>query len=259
MHVYCLQLNSAWENKPESFTRARNLLSRAQIKPNSLLLLPEMFATGFSMNIDKIAEEPEGPTHQFLAAIARETQSTVLGGLVRKSPDGKGTNRCLVISPTGATLADYAKLHPFTFGEEAKHYVAGNDLLTFPLGPFTVAPTICYDLRFPELYRCAVKQGATLLTCIASWPIQRESHWLALLQARAIENQAYVAACNRTGSDPHHTYGGRSLIIDPKGQILADAGKDERVISAELDLHALQTYRQQFPALQDIRTDLSPP
>jgi predicted amidohydrolase len=256
MHVYCVQLNSAWENKNESFARARRLLAHTRIEKDSLILLPEMFATGFSMNVNKIAEEPNGPTHQFLAAIARETHSTVLGGLVRKNPDGKGANRCLVISPTGITLADYAKLHPFTFGEEAKHYAAGNDLLTVPLNAFTACPTICYDLRFPELYRRAVKQGATLITCIASWPIQRESHWLALLQARAIENQCYVAGCNRTGSDPHHTYGGRSLIIDPKGQIIADAGKDERIISAEIDLHALQTYRHAFPALQDIRSDL---
>jgi predicted amidohydrolase len=256
MQIHCVQLNSAWENKEESFARVRRLIAAARPQPGSLMLLPEMFATGFSMNVEKIAEEAGGPTQQFLTEIARETRSTVLGGLVRKGADGKGTNRCVVVSSDGHLLADYAKLHPFTFGEESKHYSAGSELLTFPLGEFTVCPTICYDLRFPELYRRAVKKGVTLITCIASWPIQREAHWLALLQARAIEDQCYVAGCNRTGTDPHHSYGGRSVIIDPKGNVLADAGKDERMVSAEIDLPSLQSYRKSFPALQDIRSDL---
>jgi predicted amidohydrolase len=259
MHVYCIQLDSAWEDKERSFARVRHLLATTAIEKDSLLLLPEMFATGFTMNVGKIAESEDGPTRAFLAEIARQRESTVLGGMVRKGADGKGTNRCLVLGADGKVLADYAKLHPFTFGEEAKHYSGGPALCTFQVGDFTACPTICYDLRFPELYRRAVQKGVTLFTCIASWPVQREAHWVALLQARAIENQCYVAGCNRTGTDPQHRYGGRSLIIDPKGRILADGESGEKIISAAIDLPSLQDYRKSFPALQDIRADLLAP
>jgi len=119
-----------------------------------------------------------------------------------------------------------------------------------------VAPFICYDLRFPELFRMAVRQGAQLYVVIANWPASRVHHWVTLLQARAIENQAYVVGVNRCGSDPKVAYAGRSLVVSPRGVILADAGGGERVLSAELDLAALQAYRAEFPVLQDMRWEV---
>jgi predicted amidohydrolase len=118
---------------------------------------------------------------------------------------------------------------------------------------FQVAPFVCYDLRFPEIFRAAVKQETGLFVVIANWPSAREEHWLALLKARAIENQAYVLGVNRCGDDPKLHYSGRSQLIDPRGAILADAGESEGVISAELDLKALEEYRSSFPALADMK------
>jgi len=116
-----------------------------------------------------------------------------------------------------------------------------------------VQPAVCYDLRFPELFRTPAARGAELICVIANWPAARESHWLALLKARAIENQAYVAAVNRCGRDPNVEYAGRSQIIGPRGEVLEDAGNGEAVIAAELDATLLRQYRGQFPALGDVR------
>ncbi|HKG80277.1 MAG TPA: nitrilase-related carbon-nitrogen hydrolase, partial [Pyrinomonadaceae bacterium] len=117
---------------------------------------------------------------------------------------------------------------------------------------FTVSPFICYDLRFPEIFRAAVFQGAQLFVVIANWPASRVRHWITLLKARAIENQAYVMGVNRCGNDPKLSYSGHSMIIDPRGEVLADASEVEGVISAEIDAEALAQYRREFPFLNDI-------
>ena len=137
------------------------------------------------------------------------------------------------------------------------HYaLRGDAVATFPWADTTVAPAICYDLRFPELFRAAVGQGAQVLAVIANWPAVRQAHWTALLAARAIENQCYVVGCNRAGDDPANHYAGGSIVIDPRGNVVAGAGAAPCVLQAALDLPALRAYRQNFPALADIRRDL---
>jgi len=138
-------------------------------------------------------------------------------------------------------------------GGESKNYEAGAEILTFKWHGFVVAPFVCYDLRFPELFREGARQAAQLFVVIANWPIKRIQHWVVLLQARAIENQAYVVGVNRTGSDPTYPYNGRSLIVNPHGDILVDAGSSECVISADVDLATVEAWRAEFPALQDMR------
>src|ERR1051325_2320865 len=249
MKLSATHLDITWEDKPANFARIHRLLERTPIEPGSLLILPEMFATGFSLHTDITAEPVTGETHQFLASLARQTKSTILGGVARTEPNKKPTNRSPVYSPAGELLSDYAKLHPFTAGKEPQHFSRGESLAPFEWQNLTVVPTICYDLRFPELYRRAAQLGAHLITVIANWPSTREHHWITLLQARAIENQCFIAGCNRTGHDPHLPYSGHSLIIDPKGQILADAGSHETIISADINLDTLTIWRNQFPAL----------
>jgi len=122
---------------------------------------------------------------------------------------------------------------------------------TFNLGAAVVAPFVCYDLRFPEVFRVASAAGANLMVVIANWPSKRIQHWVTLLQARAIENLSYVIGVNRTGNDPTLEYSGRSVIVDYMGEILADAGSDECVISADLDFEELNRWREGFPALRD--------
>jgi len=130
-------------------------------------------------------------------------------------------------------------------------HTAGKDVTVIEWQGLKIATLICYDLRFPELARAAVKAGAELLVFIAAWPIKRVQHWITLLQARAIENLAFVIGVNQCGTDPSLTYPGRSLVIDPHGIIIADAGEHENVLSAELEPAMMHAWRSQFPALHD--------
>ena len=252
MKIYCCQHDIAWENPPANFAKARALLAAAQPERGALVLLPELFATGFTMNTG-LGEPPGGATEQFLSGLARELGVFVLGGVLGAGAQGRGRNLGVVFSPEGREVARYLKMQPFTLGGETAAYEAGVAPVMFPWGGFRVSPFICYDLRFPEHFRAATRQGAQLLTVISSWPVARIGHWVTLLQARAIENQAYVAGVNRCGTDPRLTYNGRSLIVSPKGEVLADAGDGEKVISAEVDLDLLQAYRKELPFLADMR------
>jgi predicted amidohydrolase len=252
MNVVALQIDIDWENKEANFRRVRRLLEKAAAPKESLVVLPEMFATGFSMNAQALAEPYGGETEQFLANTARAFGIHLLAGAAMRGRDGKARNKALVFSPAGELAAFYAKMRPFTPGGEAAHYMAGKQPATFHLGDATASPFVCYDLRFPELFRtAAVAHRPELFAVIANWPEKRIAHWLRLLQARAIENQAYVVGVNRVGRDPYYAYTGRSVIIDFNGEIIADAGEREGVIQATLDLSVLRKYREGLPFLDD--------
>ena len=253
MNLYCCQLDLAWENQQANFTKARSLLTAAKPERGSLVLLPELFATGFTMNTAPHAEKPGGETEQFLAGLARELGVFVLGGVLGAAAHDRGRNLSVVFSPEGCEVARCANIQTFTIGGETAAYEAGTESTTFEWAGFAVAPFICYDLRFPEHFRSATRHGAQLITVIASWPVARIEHWVTLLRARAIENQAYVAGCNRCGTDPKLTYNGRSLIVSPKGEVLADAGDGEKIIHADVDLNVLLAYRKELPFLADMR------
>jgi predicted amidohydrolase len=253
MQLVACQLDIAWEDKPANFRRVRDMLAADPPRPGALVALPEMFATGFSMHVKTIAEPADGPTHAFLAALAKDFQAYVLGGVVTKAPDGRGRNEAALFGPDGAPVTRYAKMQPFSLAGETKYYEAGAATVTFAWHDFTAAPFVCYDLRFPELFRQAVRRGADLLVVIANWPLVREDHWLALLRARAIENQCYVLGVNRCGDDPHVRYGGHSLVVGPRGETIAEAGSDAQLLVAEIERAPLVDYRREFPALADMR------
>lgn len=254
MKIYCCQPDIAWENKGENFKRVRALLDKRRLSPGSLVVLPEMFATGFTMNAAAIAEHTDGPTDAFLRKLAREKGVFVLGGLARSVSRGRVRNEAVCFAPSGRRIACYDKLHLFSPGSESRHYAPGAAVVLFRWGKMKVALTICYDLRFPEISRMAVQRGANALVVIANWPAKRHAHWTALLRARAIENQAYAIGVNRCGRDPNLDYAGGSLIVDPWGRAMAEAGRDETVISAKLDLTAMNRLRADFAVLQDVRT-----
>jgi len=258
MQIVACQLDIAWEDKPANFARVRAMLAEGDVRPGALVVLPEMFATGFSMNVDGIAEAEDGPTHAFLAETARSVQATVIGGAVTRGPDGRGRNQAVAYDANGKLLARYSKIHPFSFAGETNHYTGGDDVTVFSWGEFTVAPLVCYDLRFPEAFRLATRRGAELLVVIANWPQARESHWLALLRARAIENQCFVLGVNRSGDDPLVHYGGKSLVLDPRGETVAMAGEGAQLLTAEIERLPLIEYRRKFPALADMRDAFFP-
>lgn len=254
MKIIGVQHDIVWENKLANFDRVRLLLDRTGVEPGSLIALPEMFSTGYDMDVNKICENDAGETELFLRDTAKQYRSTVVGGLVTRMTGDRGYNQSFAAGPDGEEIVRYAKMHPFTYARENEHYEPGQGPVIFAWREFTVAPLVCYDLRFPELFRHCVQLGANLFLVIANWPKPREEHWVTLLKARAIENQAYVMGVNRCGHDPKLEYFGRSLVFDPRGAMMADAGWDvEGVVVAVPDFPALEAYRQEFPALRDMR------
>lgn len=253
MDITIIQLDPVWESPHATFEKVERLLKTEPPAADGLVILPEMFATGFSLNLAKTCAGPGLDVEGFLVRIAQEYRVTVLGGLVVPGDDELGRNEALVISPEGEVIGRYIKQRPFSgAGEDAVHE-RGFEGTTFSWAGMRVAPLICYDLRFPELFRAGAKAGAEMFAVIAAWPKKRIDHWIALLQARAIENQAYVVGVNRTGNEPTFQYCGRSIVVDPQGKIVADAGEKEGLLAVPIDAEWPRRWREEFPAYNDFQ------
>jgi omega-amidase len=257
LRVIGFQYDVAWEDRAANFERVRNLSGDgAAIPAGSLVILPEMYATGFSMNVAATAEpEPSGAL-DFISQLAVGTKSAVMGGVVTRSETtgAMGRNELRVIGPDGSQLCRYQKVRTFRYTREYEHYERGTEVVTFEWGGLRICPLICYDLRFPELFRRGAALGAEVFVVIASWPAVRVDHWVTLLRARAIENLAWVVGVNRVGADPNWDYPGRSVVIDPHGTILADAGAETGLLIADLDSEVVRGWRAEFPALLDLES-----
>jgi len=250
-----LQMDITWEDRGANVAAARRLIAGAAVAPGSLIVLPEMGLTGFSMDVARVADTGARESESALCDLARDTGSWVVGGLVSRVPDGRGSNEALVATPDGGVAGRYAKMHPFSFTGEEKHYAAGAEPIVLPCGSFQLAPFVCYDLRFPEIFRTAARRGATLFVVIACWLETRHAHWRPLLQARAIENQAWVVGVNRCGRDPKYNYPGGSVVFAPDGRVAAELDAGEGVLRATLDSAAVQATRERFPVLNDLRPE----
>ena len=181
-----------------------------------MVVLPEAFATGFSLNPKATTRAEPDQTYAFLSNISISHKIWILAGVIVPNENKtKAKNIAVLFNPNGKQVGVYQKMYPFTPMGEEKVYTRGKSTKTFDVEGFQLSPILCYDLRFPELFRMNIVQGANLFVVIASWPKVRINHWHTLLQARAIENQAYVIGLNRTGKDPNHNYTGGSRIIDP--------------------------------------------
>ena len=182
MNVAAVQLDIVWEDKAANYSRVRMLLAGSPPAPGSLIVLPEMFASGFSMNLGVTRQTDAREDETFLAALACEHRAFVVGGVVSRGDGGMGRNESVAFSPAGELLARYAKIHPFSLGGESVGHESGREIVTFDCAGFTAAPFVCYDLRFPEIFRTAAHRGANLFIVIALWPVKRQHHWLTLLQ-----------------------------------------------------------------------------
>lgn len=257
MRAHLVQLDIAWEQPKANFLRVKRLLGTTDIHPGGLILLPEMFATGFSLNTE-ITADTDGETLAFLQSLSRQHGCFVQGGrTIHSAGTAKASNLMTIANPIGEVVCEYAKIHPFSFGREPERFSGGDrvEAWAWRAGDdrCTVCPAVCYDLRFPELFRIGASRGAEVFALGACWPAARQEHWRALAIARAIENQAFFLAANRTGSDPHLQYAGGTIAVGPKGEVLGELDEAEGVLSVELDIRALREWRANFPALKDLR------
>jgi len=254
MQIVALQLDSVWQDKSANHTKVRELLAEADIPPKSLIILPEMFDTGFSMDVQVTAQDEDRAAEQFLREIAAEHRSAVVAGVVGPILNGQASNEAVAFAPDGSELVRYQKMQAFTPAGEDVHYRSGATHAMFEWQGVKIAPFVCYDLRFPEVFRPAARDGAELIAVIACWPQKRSEHWVRLLQARAIENQAFVVGVNRCGSDPQFEYDGRSSAFDPHGECIFEADAAEQILRCEISSRAVNEWREAFPALRDMRS-----
>ncbi|AGS70716.1 carbon-nitrogen family hydrolase [Streptomyces collinus] len=230
---------------------------------SDLVVLPELWTTGaFAYEEFATEAEPlEGPTYEVMAKAASDAGVWLhAGSIPERDPEGPLYNTSLVFSPSGDLAAAYRKIHRFGFDKgEAVLMGAGREPVTVRLPGTTVGLATCYDLRFPELFRSLVDAGAETLVIPAGWPERRRAHWTLLAQARAVENQAFVLACGTAGTHAGVPQAGHSIVVDPWGEVLAEAGAGEEVLTVDLDPAKPAATREQFPALKDRVLGLAPP
>ncbi|MFB8245198.1 carbon-nitrogen family hydrolase [Streptomyces sp. NPDC055952] len=230
---------------------------------SDLVVLPELWTTG-AFAYDAFATEAEpldGPTHEAMAKAASDAGVWLhAGSIPERDPEGPLYNTSLVFSPSGDLAAAYRKIHRFGFDKgEAVLMGAGSELVTVRLPGTTLGLSTCYDLRFPELFRGLVDAGAETLVVAAGWPERRRAHWTLLAQARAVENQSFVVACATAGTHAGVPQAGHSIVVDPWGEVLAEAGAGEEVLTVEFDPGKVAATREQFPALKDRMLGLPSP
>ncbi|MEX1007980.1 MAG: carbon-nitrogen family hydrolase [Acidimicrobiia bacterium] len=254
MRVAAVQHDIAWEDPPANFARLAPMIAGAAADGARLVVLTEMYATGFSMDTDRIAEPLDGPSARFLVEQAREHRVWTCGSVPERANDSERPSNCLVLAGPDGTVHRYSKLHPFTYSGEHERYDAGEGLLTVTVEGVNLSLFVCYDLRFADGF-WPLAPHTDCYVVVANWPEKRRDHWRTLLRARAIENLAYVVGVNRVGSGGGIDYVGDSAIIGPFGEELADGGgAGETVLVAEVDPAVVRKTRERFPFLGDRRT-----
>jgi omega-amidase len=246
------EYDTGWQDPASSLARATEIVNGAARRHARLVVLPEMCTTGFTMDPAQWAASLDGTSAESLRRLARARQLWILAGLaVREAPD-RAVNAAVLFDPEGGIAATYRKQRLFAHGGEHEHYVPGESPVVATIEGVRVAPFVCYDLRFPELFR-AVATDVDALIVVANWPAQRRSHWDVLTRARAIENQCYMIAVNRTGTGGEGVYDGGSAAYDPWGEAIGIGGGEgtaSRVV--DVDPARVQRVRTRYPFLRDM-------
>lgn len=224
-----------------------------QPKPD-VIVLPEMWNTGYALTeINELAEFEGKQINEMLSAFAKEHHVNVIAGSIAEKREAGVYNTIYAFNREGNKITDYSKLHLFRLMDEEKYLQAGEKLGQLSIDGIAAGMMICYDIRFPELTRALALQGAKVLFVPAQWPHPRLHHWRTLLQARAIENQMYVIACNRMGTSGTSEFFGHSMVIDPWGEIVAEAGEEDTILYGEIDLETVEKVRNTIPIFADRR------
>ncbi len=250
--ITTIQSNLLWEEKSANLHILEKKIVGIEEK-TEIVVLPEMFSTGFSMKTEELAETMDGETLQWMKRVSRENNIIVTGSIIIEE-EGNYYNRLIWMLPNGQ-YGHYDKRHLFAFGEEDKHYKPGDKRLIASVKGWKINLLVCYDLRFPVWARQQKKEESAeydVLIYVANWPERRSHAWKTLLCARAIENQCYVVGVNRVGSDANNIYySGNSLVIDPLGQVLYHMADEEDIFTITLQKEMLEETRNKFPFWKD--------
>lgn len=249
------QIDIALGRPEENLAKVEVMIAEASQRGSQIILLPELWSTGYDL---ERAEEHARTTERLLARLtdlARERSIFIIGSLL-SAKEGRLYNRATILSPKGVLVGEYAKIHLFRLMEEENYFAPGNEtpVFDFPWGKGALA--ICYDLRFPELFRKYALGGARVVFLPAEWPYPRLEAWRILLRARAIENQFFMVGCNRVGEAKGKVFFGHSSIHDPWGEPIVEGGEEEGLLTAEIDLDEVDEARGKIPVLEDRREEL---
>jgi predicted amidohydrolase len=257
LNVALAQMHIAMGRPDVNAATARAMAAEAAAQGAKLLILPELWPTGYDLERARGIAAPldEGP-FALMADLARRHRLHVLGTALESNPAGLPFNTAALYGPDRGRVGAYRKIHLFPPMGETEHMAPGDALPAFDLPWGRTALAICYDLRFPELWRRYTNAGAQLILIPAEWPLRRVEHWCLLLRARAVENQLFVVGCNRAGADEDGEFGGHSAAVDPWGQVLVEGGSEPGLLTATLNLDEVSRTRQLFPFLDDRRPDV---
>lgn len=246
------EYDTDWHDPIQSLARARALAQQARDAGADLLILPEMCASGFTMDAEKFAEPPNGPSTRALSAMAKDHRLWIIAGLSMRR-DGRYLNSALAFAPDGSLVATYDKQRLFGYAKETTVYSAGTSPCVIQLGGLSIGLFVCFDLRFPELFR-AIGPEVDACVVIANWPSARQRHWEVLTQARAVENQCYVVAVNRIGEGDGLEYIGGSVIFDPWGDRCDRPAPNSSLRVGHISRSMVSSVREKFPLVEDKRS-----
>lgn len=253
MKIAIFQANILFEEPEANHMKAESVVSEARNRQAELILFPEMSFSGFSMNIGKAGEWGQR-SKSLIRDLAVANNIFVGFGWVNLRHDGLAENHYTIINGKGDELCDYVKIHPFSYAGEDKKFAKGGSIEYFLYKEVRISCFICYDLRFPELFRIASEHSSMIIVA-ANWPAQRIRHWQSLMVARAIENQVYMLGVNCVGRQGGMLYSGHSMAVNPNGDILVDCGENEELTMIEI-MDDVSSFREAFPVRRDIRNDL---
>ena len=257
LNLSLAQIDIRFGEPATNFETVTRMTEEAKRRGSDLILFPELWSTAYDLtNASRYASTLDVGLFADLSALAKRTGIFLLGSTLSLLDENKFGNTLTVFAPDGTLLADYSKIHLFRLMDEHQHLTAGDQPVTIDLPSGRAGLAICYDLRFPELFRGYALAGAEMTFLPAEWPNPRLVHWQTLVRARAIENQMFMFACNRVGRDPRNEFFGHSMAVDPWGEILAEGGEGEELLTLTVDLSKVQEARRRIPILSDRRPEV---
>jgi predicted amidohydrolase len=255
INISLAQMNIVYGDKRKNFAQLQKLSADAAGRGSHMVVFPELWSTGYALDQgDELADVLNTGLFTEVSTTATQNKIAIVGSMLEK----RGleiANSAAFFAPNGRMLGIYRKIHLFRLFNEDQYLQQGSSPLTMDLPWGKTSLAICYDLRFPELFRRYAVEGARLIVVPAEWPLERVDHWRALLQARAIENQCYIVATNAAGETGDTVFAGHSMIIDPWGKVVIEGGEDPNLLTAEVELDLVEEVRQRIPVLEDRRPE----